>query len=94
MKPSQMSWWFSAAGRFWNPLIQALAEDLQDAMLGHSFTAPFEWIVVTRDTGGADFREYVLQAGIRFRPVVHRELENTHTDSLGDRARRRGRTLP
>jgi aromatic ring-opening dioxygenase catalytic subunit (LigB family) len=48
------------AGRTWNPLIhQALAEDLleglvhrdfdmaysQDALLGHSFAAPFEWIL-------------------------------------------------
>jgi len=48
------------AGRSWNPLIhQALAEDLldglvrrdfdmaysQDALLGHSFAAPFEWIL-------------------------------------------------
>ena len=52
------------AGRSWNPLIhQALAEDFldglvrrdfdmaysQDAMLGHSFAAPFEWILGTRD---------------------------------------------
>lgn len=52
------------AGRSWNPLIhQALAEDLldglvrrdfdmaysQDAVLGHSFAAPFEWILGTRD---------------------------------------------
>src|SRR5678815_357507 len=52
------------AGRTWNPLIhQALAEDLleglvrrdfdmsysQDAVLGHSFAAPFEWILGGRD---------------------------------------------
>jgi 2,3-dihydroxyphenylpropionate 1,2-dioxygenase len=52
------------AGRSWNPLIhQALAEDLleglvrrdfdmtysQDATLGHSFAAPFEWILGSRD---------------------------------------------
>jgi AmmeMemoRadiSam system protein B len=52
------------AGRSWNPLIhQALAEDLleglihrdfdmaysQDALLGHSFAAPFEWILGSRD---------------------------------------------
>jgi len=52
------------AGRSWSPLIhQALAEDLldglvrrdfdmaysQDAVLGHSFAAPFEWILGTRD---------------------------------------------
>ena len=52
------------AGRTWNPLIhQALAEDLleglvrrdfdmsysQDAVLGHSFAAPFEWILGSRD---------------------------------------------
>jgi 2,3-dihydroxyphenylpropionate 1,2-dioxygenase len=52
------------AGRSWNPLIhQALAEDIldglvsrdfdmtysQDAVLGHSFAAPFEWVLGTRD---------------------------------------------
>ena len=52
------------AGRSWNPAIhQGLAEDLleglvrrdfdmaysQDAVLGHSFAAPFEWILGTRD---------------------------------------------
>ena len=52
------------AGRTWNPAIhQKLAEDLleglvhrdfdmtysQDAVLGHSFAAPFEWILGTRD---------------------------------------------
>ena len=52
------------AGRTWNPAIhQGLAEDLleglvrrdfdmaysQDAVLGHSFAAPFEWILGTRD---------------------------------------------
>jgi 2,3-dihydroxyphenylpropionate 1,2-dioxygenase len=52
------------AGRTWNPVIhQKLAEDLldglvrrdfdmtysQDALLGHSFAAPFEWILGNRD---------------------------------------------
>jgi aromatic ring-opening dioxygenase catalytic subunit (LigB family) len=52
------------AGRTWNPAIhQKLSEDLleglvrrdfdmaysQDAVLGHSFAAPFEWILGTRD---------------------------------------------
>ncbi len=54
----------SFAGRTWNPLIhQSLAEDLleqlvrrdfdmaysQDAELGHSFAAPFEWVLGKRD---------------------------------------------
>lgn len=52
------------AGRSWNPLIhQSLAEDIleglvrrdfdmtysQDAVMGHSFAAPFEWILGKRD---------------------------------------------
>src|ERR1041384_8569182 len=52
------------AGRTWNPQIhQKLAEDLleglvqrdfdmtysQDAVMGHSFAAPFEWVLGTRD---------------------------------------------
>jgi len=56
------------AGRTWNPLIhRALAEDLleglvhrdfdmaysQDALLGHSFAAPFEWILGS-DEGSRD----------------------------------------